>query len=450
MPLTYRQAEASMIARYVRAGDSCSVVGVSGMGKSNLFRHLRHAHTRQHYFGDNWQKYLFLNADSHALGELSERAVYDLLLGCLTAEAQQHNSEASAASRIEEIHQQVRASTDPLLWQRSFVQAVRSLMETDGARRLVIFFDQFDDIYKTVNPRFFTTLRSVRDDFKYRISYLVLTREELPYMCNGSEYEEFYELFSANVLGLGPYHHDDALLLLAQINERYEQSLPAETSEHLIALTGGHPGLLKASYMALLNGFASLSEDEGEAVGALLEVNDVTNECAKLWNSITAKEQTALVNFAVGDTRGAQDSETNRRLLLKRLVQNQNGSLRPFCPVFSRYAAQQQQPTHTVETKISAGPIRIDSAGEVWVHSEKVEQPLSKKELLLLEYLCLEPGRLRTKDEIIAVVYQNEYKMNYDDALNALVKRLRERLEEVSQGHNYILTVRGKGYRLNL
>ena len=78
---------------------------------------------------------------------------------------------------------------------------------------------------------------------------------------------------------------------------------------------------------------------------------------------------------------------------------------------------------------------------------------LSKKELLLLQYLCLEPGRLRNKDEILAVVYPDEYQVGgtvTDDAITALIKRLRERLQQFSAGANYITTVRGKGYRLEL
>lgn len=71
----------------------------------------------------------------------------------------------------------------------------------------------------------------------------------------------------------------------------------------------------------------------------------------------------------------------------------------------------------------------------------------------MLEYLCLEPGRLRTRDEIVAVVYSEEYQAGdspSDDALNALVKRLRERMDKAVQCGHYIVTLRGKGYRLDI
>ena len=73
LPLSYRNREVSDIMRAIRAGDSCSIVGVSGMAKSNLFRHLLNLEMRQHYLGDGWQTYIFLDADSHALGAHLQR-----------------------------------------------------------------------------------------------------------------------------------------------------------------------------------------------------------------------------------------------------------------------------------------------------------------------------------------------------------------------------------------
>src|SRR5262245_8650122 len=83
LPLTYRQSLMMQIARCLRAGDSCSVIGVSGMAKSNLFRHLLTPDARQRFLGAAWRSYLFLAVDSHSLSEVSEQATYESLLGRL-------------------------------------------------------------------------------------------------------------------------------------------------------------------------------------------------------------------------------------------------------------------------------------------------------------------------------------------------------------------------------
>jgi DNA-binding response OmpR family regulator len=148
------------------------------------------------------------------------------------------------------------------------------------------------------------------------------------------------------------------------------------------------------------------------------------------------------------------DSECLRsdavRRHLKDVLEERNGPAGHVSPLFAGYISRWKKVEPAV-TKLTAGAIRIDSAGEVWVNNELVTPALTKKELLLLEYLCLSPGRLRTKEEIISAAYPDEYRSGSgvtDDALNAVVKRLRDRLSPYSAFGDKIVTVRGKGYRL--
>jgi DNA-binding winged helix-turn-helix (wHTH) protein len=273
----------------------------------------------------------------------------------------------------------------------------------------------------------------------------------LPTLASSPEREEFEELFSPNMIGLGPYSESDARLLLERVGARYERQLDVGTSELLITCTGGHPGILKAAGMALIKGNTNLPENASQTVDTLLGVPDVRSECDKLWNSIGIAEQDVLRSLTDGST--APHDELPQSLLeSKGLIENKKGTFVVFSPLFARYVALSRV-VEKASTKIRAGLIRIDTGGEVWVNEEQIVPPLTKKELSLLEYLCLAPGRLRTKDEIVAVVYPNEYQSGEsisDDALNALMKRLRDRLEQLSNLGHKIVTVRGKGYRLDI
>ena len=60
---------------------------------------------------------------------------------------------------------------------------------------------------------------------------------------------------------------------------------------------------------------------------------------------------------------------------------------------------------------------------------------------------------LLTRDDIIAEVYPEVSTSGgtaSDEALGALVKRLRGRLQKYAEGHDYIKTLRGKGYRFDV
>jgi hypothetical protein len=426
LPLRYRRAEVSAIFRYILAGDSCSVVGASGVAKSNLYRFLREDEVRRHYFGNRHQEFLLVAIDGNEITQCTEEAVTNLLVKRLL-------------TQVQEI----------VVGDNNLEGAVNAILEQPG-RAIVFLFDQFDALYEKLSGRFFTNLRALRDEHKYRISYVLLSRKQLSAIARSSEHEEFEELFSANTIGLGPYDDGDSLLLLQRIGSRYGRQLDLSTSVRLVELTGGHPGSLKAAGLAILNERLELPDTGSRSSEALLRVADVRSECEKLWTSISNSEQYYLRRLTAA-LPPPRDAQTRAVLELKGLIIKTESGFTTLSPVFSEYVSRY----HAVEEaaiKLTAGAISVDTAGEVWIDGAQVAPPLTKKELSLLEYLCLAPGRLRTKDEIIAVVYPDEYRTGgsiSDDALSSLVKRLRDRLETHSGFSHKIVAVRGKGYRLD-
>jgi len=84
----------------------------------------------------------------------------------------------------------------------------------------------------------------------------------------------------------------------------------------------------------------------------------------------------------------------------------------------------------------------------VWVRGQELVPPLSSAQFALLQMLLAEPGRVFSRDELIAVAYADQDPAGVsDDALNSLVRRLRRRLVSVGPGHRYILAVRGHGFK---
>ena len=424
-PLTYRHLEVAVIMRCIRAGDSCAIVGTSGVAKSNLSRFLRQESVRRHYLGEDWEDYLLVHLDGNEITEMNEEALSVLLVERLLAAAPEDNAK----------HQSLRA-------------AVKAAFDKN-IRTIVFIFDQFDAVYEGLSGRFFANLRAIRDEYKYRISFLLLGRNQLKALATSPEREEFEELFSANTIGLGPYNIDDSLLLLRRVSGRYGGTLDSKKSQTLIELSGGHPGLLKAASIAVLNERVEPAEAQPDLLDSLMNVPDVVSECEKLWNSIGDAERLFLKRL--GNSNPPRDKQASSLLKLKGLIKTQDDDFVHFSPLFAEYIFRWKG-VEVATTKLAAGALRIDTAGEVWINDELVKPPLTKKELLLLEYLSLSPGRLRTKDEIIAAAYPDEYRSGAgvsDDALNAVVKRLRDRLEHYSGFGRKIVTVRGKGYRLD-
>jgi hypothetical protein len=96
--------------------------------------------------------------------------------------------------------------------------------------------------------------------------------------------------------------------------------------------------------------------------------------------------------------------------------------------------------------------LRMDlSAKRVWVMDKEINPPLSLAQYNLLELLFKNAGNVVSRDEVIAVVWSDEEAEGVSEqAIDALARRLRERLAEIDPESKYVETVRGHGFRLNL
>ena len=102
-------------------------------------------------------------------------------------------------------------------------------------------------------------------------------------------------------------------------------------------------------------------------------------------------------------------------------------------------------------TAVGLGRLRMDpQAHRVWVGRTEIDPPLSPPQHRLLELMIENLDRVVSREQIVEHVWPESAGEGVSDqAIDALVRRLRERLTEFDPGHPYILTVRGHGFRLN-
>jgi len=93
--------------------------------------------------------------------------------------------------------------------------------------------------------------------------------------------------------------------------------------------------------------------------------------------------------------------------------------------------------------------LRLDEASRrVWVRGVEIEPPLSAQQFNLLAALYQKAGEVVSRDELIHTVWGEEGSWVTEQALDALVRRLRERINQLDPDYEYIVTVRGHGLRL--
>lgn len=91
--------------------------------------------------------------------------------------------------------------------------------------------------------------------------------------------------------------------------------------------------------------------------------------------------------------------------------------------------------------------LRVDSrAKEVYIKGQVLRPPLTVKEFQLLELLYERRGQVVSKDEIARQVW--DYEVFDYNAIDALVYRVRQRIEPDHSNPRYLITQRGFGYKL--
>ncbi len=96
------------------------------------------------------------------------------------------------------------------------------------------------------------------------------------------------------------------------------------------------------------------------------------------------------------------------------------------------------------------GKLFVDSGSRrVWVGEHEVAPPLSLQQFRLIELLFEHDGQVVSRDDIVARVWPEDADAGVtEQAVDALARRLRERLAELDPDTSYIQTVRGHGFRL--
>jgi len=96
--------------------------------------------------------------------------------------------------------------------------------------------------------------------------------------------------------------------------------------------------------------------------------------------------------------------------------------------------------------------LRIDRASrQVWVLEKEVLPPLSPAQFTLLALLHSRVNQVVDREEIVRTVWGEKANAGVtEEAIDALVRRLRGRLADFDADFSYIVTVRGHGFRLQV
>jgi DNA-binding response OmpR family regulator len=104
-----------------------------------------------------------------------------------------------------------------------------------------------------------------------------------------------------------------------------------------------------------------------------------------------------------------------------------------------------------LEGAVQPGRLMMDQKSRrVWVNQKQLVPPLSAQQFKLLWLLYESRGQVVSRPDLVSTVWGDEQAAGVSDqALDALIRRLRDRLAALDPTYQYIDTVRGHGIRLD-
>lgn len=370
-PEYYQHTDVEYVFRQLAAGESCALVGIGSVGKSNLMQFLVRSDVKARYLGpERAPYYVMVLLNPHHLIRPQMQVLemtgeswpgYEIMLNRLrrTIAVMIHeglipdgrDASSDVVERIAERYN-LLFDTHPLLTQtgiRQLEDAVTEVLRLDRRMRIVFMFDEFEE-FINLPAYFFQSLRGVRDDYKQRVMYLTASRFSLPELVaqhkpnpkDTAIMEGFVELFHGFSHYLSRLDNQSARASIERLERRYNTKLQPDLERSLQYITGRHSGLLRRGFRSAIRIYDPAAITDDALINLVLQDRGVLDECQSIFDSLSEAEQHLLRqivnNQSIDETVDAWFTLNDKKLVAK----TRDNPPRPVLtiPVFAVYIRQ--------------------------------------------------------------------------------------------------------------
>jgi hypothetical protein len=298
-PFSYRHETVQSIINVTQEGHSLCLVGLAGVGKSNLVHFLEQPEIRALLKREEAGR-------THFLG-----------IPCAKDIRMPEEVYRSLSSPLVVLERQLGVRLARIPEQTAF-DDLRNHLKTlcrERNQRIVFILDEFEQLARNQPLELFEALRILRDDHRTTGNLVyILLMHRMPQVVAGSQLfvkSRLFEIVREHIYPLGPYNEEDALTMLDALCAKSGMTISQANREKLCAFSGGHSGIMRAIFMAIRPHF-----DTPATKIARLAANDpgVAQACQHLWDHLHPEERSALL----GLVEGASPDLAMKEFLIKR------------------------------------------------------------------------------------------------------------------------------------
>ena len=443
-PVTYRAAEVQVLTDWIRAGESGSVVGLVGCGRSSLLGFLCHrTDVLQRYLPEQADRTVLVPVDIYDLPTNELSSLYRTILHAFYWIRERFPDPIKEA--VTALYLENRAVQDHFLSQKALYDLM--LLFQQQQFQVVLVLNRFDRFCEVATPQMINTLRGLRDHFKEMLSYLVGMMQEVVYLPDPAALGGMYDLLDMHVCWVGALVESDARHMLDHILRTAPTPPTSAEVAAMLSLSGHFPSLIRAV------GRWWLAQPHVPAISDwcewLLEENSIQHRLERIWNGLTQEEKLVLSEAQKGPwvelspAKAGQRQPLLARLAAKGLCQPSRLGWQVCGDLLVAYIAG-------IEGRVR-GKIWLDEEARVVYQGQDLLEDLTGLQYEILSFLIKNPRIRHTRDDIIDNAWPEEDQREgiTPNALQVHIASIRKKIEPNPALPHYLITWHGRpgGYQ---
>src|SRR3989344_5312908 len=283
-PDTSRFSEVEKILGFVKNGNSCQLIGLPGVGRSNLLGLLSfNRDVRLKHLGENqkWFHFVLLNFSQIRKKPLPDATKFIFLSLVDSLRERKMDKEYETVNKI---FKETLDASDELVLFQGLKRAI-DFVCIEKELTVVFLFDRFEEYIPMLSNEFFANLRILRNRAKYRFSVVFSLNRPLEDLVEPMLFADFYEFLADHIIYLPLLDKPGLDFRISYLEKVSGKIIDRKIIEEVLKLIGGHGKLTRLCLEAVL----ALSEQRiafsSKFKKLLLEQKSVRGSLFEIWLS---------------------------------------------------------------------------------------------------------------------------------------------------------------------
>ncbi len=428
-PATSRFDEIEKILEFIKEGNSCQLIGLPGVGRSNLLGFLAYNHAiRAKHLGTQENQFHFVMVN---FSELKHRSLFDVtkIIFLTIVESLKNEKRNDSYEKANAIFKESLSYQDELILFQG-LKSIIDILAIEQKLTIVLLFERFEEYVPMLTADFFTNLRVLRNRAKYHFSVIFSLNRSLEELIEPAMMADFYEFIAGYTIYLPISDIPGNEFRIAYLEKTTGKMIDPKTIAATTTYTAGHGKLTRICMEILL----ANERNDIPPLDFFLKQKRVQGTLHEIWQALSPLEQTCL------SSDNPCDHEETDYLNLVGICKNKAIDI----PLLSAFAKGKRLESITSKDIIFNPETNTITKGDA-VLSDK----LTVSEFRLLRFLLENPDHVVEKEAIIRMVWQDT-KVTAgvtDQAVDQLIFRLRKKIEDDPNSPKHIQTVKGRGIK---